>query len=141
MQQGFLSKQGFTLSELLVASAIMAFVLAGLLHLFITCIFLNEANRNLSIATVQGQYILEEIKNTNFANFKTGVIDADTYWDWDSAAINSNGLAALNSEAIETSADWVDVGEDRLDISLTVSWRDFGIRQRSLVLRTLITEP
>ncbi|OGX24218.1 MAG: hypothetical protein A3J51_01465 [Omnitrophica WOR_2 bacterium RIFCSPHIGHO2_02_FULL_45_21] len=141
MQQGFLSKQGFTLSELLVASGIMAFVLAGLLHLFITCIFLNEANRNLSIATVQGQYILEEIKNTNFANFKTGVIDADTYWDWDSAAINSNGLAALNSEAIETSADWVDVGEDRLDISLTVSWRDFGIRQRSLVLRTLITEP
>src|SRR3990167_7979369 len=128
MQQGFLSKQGFTLSELLVASGIMAFVLAGLLHLFITCIFLNEANRNLSIATVQGQYILEEIKNTNFANFKTGVIDADTYWDWDSAAI-------------ETSADWVDVGEDRLDISLTVSWRDFGIRQRSLVLRTLITEP
>lgn len=160
MQQYFQSKQGltphfltpgnhflaegagFTLSELLVASGIMAFVLVGLLHLFITCIFLNESNRNLSIATVHGQHILEEMKNTNFTNFKTGAINPDTYWDWDNATINSKGLAALNSEAIDTSAAWVDAAtKDRLDITITLSWKDRGLRERSLVLRTLITEP
>jgi Tfp pilus assembly protein PilW len=142
MERPFLSKLGFTLSELLIASGIMAFVLVGLLHLFITCIFLNESNRNLSVATAHGQYVLEEMKNTNFTNFKNGSPNADTYWDWNNAAINSNGLSVLNSEAIATDAAWVDaVTKDRLDITVTVSWKDFGVRDRSLVLRTLITEP
>jgi hypothetical protein len=143
--RGFLimkPKQGFTLSELLLASGIMAFVLVGLLQLFITCIFLNESSRNLSVAIAQGQYLLEEMKNTNFTNYKIGSINADTYWDWDSATINSNGLGALNSEAITTDAAWVDEGtKDRLDITVTLAWKDFGLRGRSLVLRTLITEP
>lgn len=142
MQRPFLLKQGFTLSELLLASGIMAFVLVGLLQLFITCIFLNESNRNLSVATAHGQYVLEEMKNTNFTNFKIGSINADTYWDWNSVTINSKGLGALNSEAITTDAAWVDAGtKDRLDITVTLSWKDFGLRERSLVLRTLITEP
>lgn len=142
MRQDFLSKQGFTLSELLVASGIMAVVLVGLLHLFITCIFLNEANRNLSVATAHGQYVLEGIKNTNFTNFKNGSPNADTYWDWNSAAINSKGLGALNSEAIATDAVWVDAGtKDRLDITVTLTWKDFGLRDRILILRTLLTEP
>ena len=136
------SLTGFTLSELLLASGIMAFVLVGLLQLFITCIFLNESNRNLSVATAHGQYVLEEMKNTNFTNFKNSSPNADTYWDWNSAAINSNGLGALNSEAIATDAAWVDAGtKNRLDIAVTVSWKDFGLRERSLVLRTLLTEP
>lgn len=136
------ARAGFTLSELLLAAGIMAFVLVGLLQLFISCIFINEANRNLSIASVHGQYVLEEMKNTNFTSFKNGSVDANTNWDLNSTAINLKGLGALNTEQITTDASWIDIlTKDRLDISVTVSWKDFGVRNRSLVFRTMITEP
>lgn len=133
MQRPFLSKHGFTLSELLLASGIMAFVLVGLLQLFITCIVLNESNRNLSVATAHGQYVLEEMKNTNFTSLKNGTLD----WDWDTNQIGEKGLTPLSSELIVTGI--VDSGY--LQITVTLTWKDFGIRDRSLVLRTLITEP
>ena len=135
-------RAGFTLSELLLAAGIMAFVLVGLLQLFISCIFLNEANRNLSIASVHGQYILEEMKNTNFTNFKNGSVNANTNWDLNSATVNLKGLGALNTELINTDAAWVnEATKDCLDITVTVSWKDFGVRDRSLVFWTMITEP
>lgn len=135
-------KQGFTLSELMIAFAILAFVVAGALGLFVTCILLNESSRNLSMAIGHAQFVLEDIKSTNFNSIKTGSIDQNTTWDWNASTITSRGLNALANESIDTQGIWLDASaKDRLNITVTVSWKDAGIRDRSTALETLLTEP
>ncbi|MBN2830874.1 MAG: type II secretion system protein [Candidatus Omnitrophica bacterium] len=65
-----LKKKGFTLPELLLAVAILAFAISGMLYLFVNCSFLNNSNRNLSIATSHGQFVMEGIKNAGFLHCK-----------------------------------------------------------------------
>lgn len=61
-----LSDKAFTLSELMIAAAILAFVLVGLLSVFINCILLNELNRNIALANSAIQAKIEEMKDTGF---------------------------------------------------------------------------
>lgn len=127
--------RGFTLAEVLLAAAILVFVLSGLLVLFINSAFLNEANRNLSVAASHAQFVMEDIKNTDFINIKTKIDNGD--WDWNTQTIGARGLSALNNEAIDTNS----AGTNLLDIVVTVAWQDRGSRNRSMALETLITEP
>lgn len=61
-------KNGFTLSELMIASLILAFALVGTLTLFIACLFLNENSRNLTLAYSAMQMKMEELSNENYLN-------------------------------------------------------------------------
>jgi len=124
-----LLNKGFTLVELLLGATIMAFALTAFLVIFINCIFLNTSNSNLSIATAHAQYALEEIKSSNFTSIASQT--------WSNATIISKGLAPLSSESIAINVTGVTV----LDVAVTVSWKDRGIRNRSYALETLITEP
>lgn len=127
------SVTGFTLAELLLAAAILAFALVSLLALFINCIFLNDTNRNLSIAIGHAQYAMEEIKNTAFGS----IIASYNGTCWNSATIESRGLIALTNESVCFQI----TGTTLLDAVVTVNWRDRGLRDRSTTLETLITEP
>lgn len=73
--------RGLTLAELLLAAAILAFVLTGILMLFITCIILNEINRSTTLAYNAIQDKMEEIKTTAAGDFSS--LDAlnDTNFD------------------------------------------------------------
>jgi len=124
-----LSNKGFTLAELILAAAIMAFALSGLLILLINCLFLNIANSNVSIAVAHAQYALEEIKNTNFTSIQSQT--------WDKTTISAKGLTPLDSESIVVNVTGVKV----LDVAVTVNWKDRGLRNRNLVFKTLLTEP
>lgn len=123
-----LSNRGFLLPELLIAVTILAVALTGLLLLFTNCIFLNDANRNLIIATSHAQFAMEEIKNTPFASI--------TSTTWNSATITSKGLVPLSNESIVINV----VGTDLLDVTVTVNWKDRGRIDRSTALRTKIAE-
>ena len=127
--------RGFTLSELLLAAAILVFVLAGLLALFINCLLLNEANRNLTVATAHAQYIMEQIKDTDFSQVETKINLGD--WDLDASEIESApyNLTALSNENIDTI---VSQSGNPLGISVTVQWDDRPGRSRSAQLDTLI---
>lgn len=61
---GFLA--GFSLAELMLATAILSFVLVGLLLLFVNCTMLNEANRNLTLVYSAIETKMEELKNEDF---------------------------------------------------------------------------
>jgi len=124
-----LSNKGFTLVELLLGAAIMAFALTAFLVIFINCIFLNTSNSNQSIAVAHAQYALEEMKSTNF----TSIVSQN----WNSAIITAKGLAPLSLESIAINV----TGAGVLDVAVTVSWKDRGIRDRSYALETLIAEP
>lgn len=126
-----LSKKGMSLVELMFAAGILAFALCGIVSLFVNCSKLNEANRNLSIAASHAQFIMETIKYTPFANIKTNI--DDEVWNWTTTQINANGLIALRSEAIETSA----IGTRPLQVTVTSTWQDRTGRNRTFFITTL----
>ena len=148
-RKGFWSLTGFTLSELLLAAAILVFVLAGLLALFLNCSVLNEANRNLTVATSHAQYVMEEIKNeSGLANIKNKI---NTEGTWDVNTIINKGLQALPSESIAicccsppcsgtNPCVSCPATGDLLGVSVTVTWRDRRLRNRNTNLVTLIAE-
>jgi prepilin-type N-terminal cleavage/methylation domain-containing protein len=133
------TNKGFTLPELLLAAAILVFVLAGLLVLFINCLILNEANRNLAVALTHAQYIMEEIRDTADADFtqlesriNNGV------WDLNASQIQAApyNLTALSNESIDTN---ITQSGNPLGVSVIAHWNDRGQRPRSVELDTLIT--
>jgi type II secretory pathway pseudopilin PulG len=65
------SLNGFTLAELLLTAAILAFALSGLLLLFINAIFLNATTRNTVLAYSAIQAEMEQKKNTAATAFSS----------------------------------------------------------------------
>lgn len=132
-----LSYRGFTLSELLLAAAILVFALAGLLAFFLNCLILNEANRNLTIASTHAQYIMEQVKDTDFAQIEAKINNGD--WDLNTSQIQSApyNLAVLGSESIDTV---VTQSGNPLGISVRVQWSERAGRSRSMQLDTLIAD-
>ena len=93
------SLAAFTLSELLLAAAILVFVLAGLLALFANCLISNETNRNFTLAYSAIQAKMEEIKDTSFDN-----LDAynGTSFDLDGfLSGNGKGKIGVSNEATD----------------------------------------
>lgn len=136
--------KGFTLLELLFAAAILAFTLTGLLTLFISTIFLNEVNRNITIATIHAEHVMEEVKNTTYASIYP------TYQNYarNGAAITTQWSALnnlLRNEAITVTTNVITgtaANPTLLDVSVTINWNDRGTRTRSpVILETYIAEP
>jgi prepilin-type N-terminal cleavage/methylation domain-containing protein len=125
--------QGFSLPELLIVTAILGYSLSIVLLTFINGTALNEASRNLIIATAHAEFVLEDIKNTAFSGLGTSISNGT--WTWNTAAVTSNGLTAMNTESITTTA----TGTNPLDITVTVNWNDTRGRSRSKSLRTLVS--
>ncbi len=141
--------KGFTLSELMLAAAILIFVLAGLLSLFINCTFLNENNRDLTQAVTHAEYIMEGVRHVPFANI-AGQINGNL---WDAAGNNINlkwVLVPLRNEEIRTCCfindnEYVNdetcyaCAGDPLRVKVKVKWDDRNGRERRFFIRTLIT--
>ena len=125
------SSQGLSLAELLMAAAILAFALCGLIALFVNCSGLNKANRNLSTAVSHVQYVMETIKYTPFADIQTNIDNAT--WNFTKTQINANGLIALRNEAIATTA----TGTRPIQVTVTATWQDRTGRERTFSATTL----
>jgi len=125
--------KAFTLPELLLMAAILGYAVSVVLLTFINSAALNEASRNLTAATTHAEFVMENIKNTTFPSIATNISNGT--WTWDTAAVTSHGLTALNTESIST----ISTGTNPLDITVTVAWNDTRGRSRSKILRTLIS--
>lgn len=64
---GYESKRGFILAEVLLAAAIAAYALCGILAMYIYCYDLVSTSKNISIATNAAQGLMEEIRNASFS--------------------------------------------------------------------------
>ncbi|MDD4899683.1 MAG: hypothetical protein PHT31_04735 [Candidatus Omnitrophica bacterium] len=128
------NNKGFTLWELMLASAILIFALTGLLMLFSNCVLLNEANRNLSVAVNHAQYIMEGIRHLSFANIGPQV--AGGTWDWNTATLAAAGMTPLDSENVVSTTP--DQTANPVSITVTVNWQDRG-RARNVALNALFT--
>lgn len=131
-----LSDKGFTLPELLLAAAILVFMLAGLLLLFINCIILNETNRNFTLAYSAIQTKMEEIKNTAFANLDT----------FDGITFDLNGFSSGSAKGkIEINAESANLKRIRITACFMVRNRLIGdsindCQSSPVELITLITK-
>lgn len=125
--------KGLTLAEVLIAMVFLVFVLTGMLALFIHCAFLNEANRNLVIATSHAQFAMEEVKSTTFL----GVSPGYNGFCWNTAGITAKGLSPLRDENLCFRV----TGTTDLDVTVTVNWLDLRSRARTTALETIISEP
>ena len=128
-------KKSVTLTEVLLATVVLAVGLCAVLLGLITSAVLTSSARNLTRATSHAQHIMEDIKNTNFTQVQTSIQSG--HWDWNTADITSQGLTPLNNETIDTAVS----GTTLLDITVTVNWQDRGARDRSTALKTLISQP
>lgn len=133
------SNRGVTLSELLLAAAILAFVLTGILMIFINGIFLNEANHNLTIAASHAQYVMEELKaETSLQNIKDK-IDAGTFTQFQSLPNEAISVSCCDFPC-DTYLASCQSGPDPLGVRVRVDWKDRGSRDRYTELKTQITD-
>ena len=137
-------KKGFTLVELLIAAVIFAFAMSGILLMFINCAFLDQANRNKSIAATHAETALEYIRSQTFSTIKSHLCTSEVppvpiSWALDPVTLN---LSGLTNESINATTTLICCSEnplDWLDITVKVEW-EAQKKTRSLELETSISK-
>lgn len=116
------SKKGFTLAELLLAAAILLFGISASLAAFVNCLLLNETNNNRVSAANDAQYVLEQIKGTDYD-------DIDSY--------AAPAFTNLRNETVSVSGLTTEIESGLKQIAVTISWTERG-KNRSFTLSTHI---
>jgi len=133
-----MKEKGFTMLELLLAAAILGFALTGMLALYTNCIFLNQSNRLLIIASSHAQYLMEGLKS------QTSIVDLRAKIDSGYADLKpSMELSNENLTACccDTSNNCYVTcpTQDPQRVCVTDTWKERGTRDRSVSLQTLFT--
>ena len=114
------SRKGFTLVELLVAVAIVAFAVCGILSLYVACFGLTKTSRNMSIATNAAQALMEQIRSSDFNSI------VDTY---DGMTFTVNSIP--NSKGVVYVNDTIDAvlgtNPDLLKVTISVCWKQGSV--------------
>lgn len=95
-----LDDRGFTLAELMIAAGILAFVLVSLLLIFINCIFLNELNRNFTLAYNAIQSKMEEVKGVGFNCLSSSCPQGCTSCFYNGYTFPINGFSASDAKGV-----------------------------------------
>jgi hypothetical protein len=136
--------KAITLTELLLAAAILAFVICGIIALFVNCTLLNEGSHNLTIAVSHAQQILEEIRGEESLDDIKAMVDNQTFTQL-SALIDENiSVCCFNLPWIDAQSSCLasclnDAG-DPLGIYVRVAWENRRGRARYTELHTLMTD-
>lgn len=139
--KAFGDKGGFTLLELMIATAILIVGIIGILAVFAYCYGLNETSRSVTQAANDGRAVLEAMRDESAGGISNA---GNTNWNlWAkgtgltvSGKANNIPLTSLTQEDIVTDIS----GNDPLLITLTVNWIERGGRQGRIRLVTLMTQ-
>ena len=127
------SERGFTLIELMITMVVVVLVLLGFMGANTSIQQASEATHQRTIALQDANRVIETIRNTAASGTFPGNV---------TAAYPNNGAVAgfsnLTNEAITVS--YVNTGVNPLDVTVTVSWSERGVRNVSTQLRTLVTQ-
>lgn len=108
--------KGFTLIEVMIATAILVTVLCGILATYIACFELISTSKNLTLAINSAQRKIEEIRNYSFSGISTD-------YNWTTFTVDE--ITLENSRGIV----YVDNSNpDLLEITISVCWRQRGNR-------------
>ena len=124
-----MNKKGLTFAELLVAVFVLSIGILSVLLFYTNSMRAVDYAQDLTIATIHGEYVLEEMQTRNtLANI--------TATDWTAWAI-AEGLDSLNNETIAVAIE--NATADPLHIDATVSWTK-NLRDYNIVFTTELTK-
>lgn len=106
-----LSDRGFTLIEVMIAAAILAIVICGILATYISCFELISTSRNFTFAVNAAQRKIEEIRDYNFSQI---------YPDYNNQSFTVGEMSAGDSLGIVYVDD---ASPDLLEVTISVCWR------------------
>lgn len=106
-----LSDRGFTLIEVMIATAILVIVVCGILATYISCLELISLSKNLTFAVNASQRKIEEIRDYNFSLI---------YTDYNNQTFSVDEIAPGDSRGVI----YVDNSNpDLLKLTIAVCWR------------------
>ncbi|MFH1442392.1 MAG: prepilin-type N-terminal cleavage/methylation domain-containing protein [Candidatus Omnitrophota bacterium] len=108
--------RGLTLVEVMVTFAILAFVLSGLLALYLNIFLLSDISRQTILASNAAEAEMELIKNTNFDNLLA--LNGNTF--------NLNGFPAADAIGVINVSNTAYT--DLLRVRVVISFRQRGQR-------------
>jgi len=122
------SKKGFVLPEVMLAAAIAAFAVCGILLMYVVAMDLIRTSKNASITTSAAQGILEKIRNTPFPDIP-GMIFVVNGTNYPPIVVNANLTRwnfplAVNNLPTNRCAVYVDdTDPEFLLVTISVCWR------------------
>lgn len=126
------SQRGLTLVEVMISVGILAFVIVGLLQLFVYCSTLADAAGNMTLAVNEAQTKMEEIRNHDFdsiaADYASGGTPGSTF------ILNSpSGTGTITVSEVGGSSQL-------LQIQIDVNWQNKDGRSASTTLISYIAK-
>ncbi|MFH1777908.1 MAG: prepilin-type N-terminal cleavage/methylation domain-containing protein [Candidatus Omnitrophota bacterium] len=124
------SQTGFTLLEVMIASAILVIAIISILGVFYSGLGLNESSKNYITALNDARTALERIRDIQpFTNVNVTTVYPD----------NSVLPGFLNLDNEQVIVSYANTTADPLTITITVNWQE-RLRTRNLSLVTEMTE-
>jgi prepilin-type N-terminal cleavage/methylation domain-containing protein len=116
------NQSGLTLVEVLVASAIMAFCLSGLLLTYVNMLTLTDVTRGFTLANNAGQHLMEMVKTNTFDNITNTSLPTGTVND------------ILNTSEFNSSSAWarIEVTTPSTNLKKIMVMVFFKIRNRPM---------
>jgi prepilin-type N-terminal cleavage/methylation domain-containing protein len=122
--------RGFTMIELVVTIAFMGIVIVSLMELFTVLRQTNRAADNYTIATQVAQQLVEQYRNTPYANIALGTVDLT------SSALGSYPSLQTPRSAIVTVTETDPDGLKKLEVAVSYKGRT---GTRSVQLTTYVS--
>ncbi len=117
------ANNGFTLLELMVAAGILVVAITGLLAAFINASFLSQANRNKIIAVNDAQYVLENLRNTDYGNLTT--YNDTTFTNLNDELITVTVTTpSANIKEVVANVTWIDERQQTKSFELATQFAD-----------------
>jgi len=129
-------KSGFTLVELLIATAVLLVAITGVLIAFRSPAVLNEMARDTTIATQDASRVIEQMRVTKFSDIQK----VDPYWDSWAASNGAKNLLPLplpNGTNETVAVSYTAIDPSLLEVRVTITWTRRS-RSRNIRLTTRI---
>ncbi len=128
-----INEKGFTFVELMITMVVVVLVLLGFMGANMRIQQASEAAYQRTVALQDANRVIELMRNAAAAGQFPGNVTA-VYPNGGAAA----GFANLPGERVVVA--YANPGADPLDVTVTVSWAENGIRNVNTALRTYLTQ-